>query len=357
MSFLQRERGAGALLVFLLIGAIGGALVSLTAMPLPWLIGSLFAASAARLSLSLPEPWNGGRNVGQLILGATVALAFTPDVLSRLMGLLPVMVVAAVASIVMASAIAVLLTRMTRVDSATAYCACMPGGIAEMSNLADLRGGNGSFVAIAQSIRIILVVIIIPVAMYVTADELLATPDLSAGGRNSLGVAATCLVLAAGCVGSLMFARLGMINSWFLGALVVVATLAATETAVGVMPPAMSAAGQVLIGSALGARLDSTQLRIARTSIPAFAFGTLVLIFITAAFACLLEMLVPLDIWTLVLGVAPGGIAEMSITADVLGAGVAAVTAFHIFRVLVIVGFSDVIYVQVFRRIVRCGRG
>lgn len=353
MNFVRMRQGVSGQFVLLLFGAIGGALTSLTVMPLPWLIGALLASAVARLTMTLSAPWKVGRNVGQLVLAATVALAFTPEVLGMMVGLLPFMVMAAIASIAIACAIAILLTRMSKIDSATAYYSCMPGGMAEMSNLADRRGGSGPLVAIAQSIRIILVVIIIPVAMYATAGELPVTAASSPGNQGSLSFFVVILVLAAGCMGSLVFAKVGMINSWFLGALVVIGALAATEIVAGEMPYGVSATGQVLLGTVLGARLDATQLQAARKSVPLFVFGTMALIAANAAFAFLLVFFLPLDIWTLLLGNAPGGIAEMSITADVLGASVAVVTAFHISRVLIIVGFSDAIYARIFRRVVR----
>ena len=57
---------------------------------------------------------------------------------------------------------------------------------------------------------------------------------------------------------------------------------------------------------------------------------------ISAAFGVLLAWSSGLNPATLVLGTAPGGIAEMCITAKVLQLGVPLVTAFHVVRLVVL---------------------
>jgi uncharacterized membrane protein AbrB (regulator of aidB expression) len=52
----------------------------------------------------------------------------------------------------------------------------------------------------------------------------------------------------------------------------------------------------------------------------------------------------------MILACAPGGIAEMSITARTLQLGVALVTAAHVTRVLIIVSFAQPVYHQLQKR-------
>ena len=102
------------------------------------------------------------------------------------------------------------------------------------------------------------------------------------------------------------------------------------------MPQIASNAGQCLLGCALGARFQPDFLRGAHRFVSAVAASVLVSIAVSALFAVGMAWASGLNPATLVLGTAPGGIAEMCITAKVLQLGVPLVTAFHVTRVVVL---------------------
>jgi uncharacterized membrane protein AbrB (regulator of aidB expression) len=58
---------------------------------------------------------------------------------------------------------------------------------------------------------------------------------------------------------------------------------------------------------------------------------------LAAAFACALAAVSGINLPTTILATAPGGVAEMSITAKVLQFGVPIVTAFHVSRMAILV--------------------
>ena len=93
----------------------------------------------------------------------------------------------------------------------------------------------------------------------------------------------------------------------------------------------------MLLGCALGARFESRSLQ----SAPRYVCGVLAsvaaVIAAAALFAVLLAAVSGLPVPTLVLAMAPGGIAEMCITAKVLQLGVPLVTAAQVARVLVLI--------------------
>ena len=63
-----------------------------------------------------------------------------------------------------------------------------------------------------------------------------------------------------------------------------------------------------------------------------------------ATFGFLLAWLMPAPAPTMVLAMAPGGIAEMAITAKVLQLGVPIVTAFHVARMVLLVSTTGLLY-------------
>ena len=67
---------------------------------------------------------------------------------------------------------------------------------------------------------------------------------------------------------------------------------------------------------------------------------TVALLLLALGIALVLQTCFGFDFATALLAVAPGGVAEMSLTAAALGVGVPAVIAFHLVRVLMIVLLS-----------------
>lgn len=70
----------------------------------------------------------------------------------------------------------------------------------------------------------------------------------------------------------------------------------------------------------------------------------LLAIALSAAFGLLLAWAMPAPAPTMVLAMAPGGIAEMAITAKVLQLGVPIVTAFHVARMVLLVSTTGLLY-------------
>ncbi len=101
-------------------------------------------------------------------------------------------------------------------------------------------------------------------------------------------------------------------------------------------PQPGSACRQCLLGCALGSRFQPDFLRGAPRFVAAVTLTVAATIVVSAVFGVALARLSGLHPATLVLGTAPGGIAEMCITAKVLQLGVPLVTAFHVTRVVVL---------------------
>ena len=102
--------------------------------------------------------------------------------------------------------------------------------------------------------------------------------------------------------------------------------------------------GQRFIGVALGARFTPGFARAAPRWLASVALGTVALIAVSAGFGALLAGVTGLHPATGVLATAPGGIAEMCITAKVLQLGVPVVTAFHVLRYLAVLLLTGPLY-------------
>ena len=109
--------------------------------------------------------------------------------------------------------------------------------------------------------------------------------------------------------------------------------------------------GQLLIGCSLGSRFSREFFRAAPRFIGAAALSTLLSILLGLLLSLLLAHLSGVPLATLVLATAPGGVAEMCITAKVLQLGVPLVTAAHVLRVVVLTLGAQFAFGQFQRRL------
>jgi hypothetical protein len=279
----------------------------------------------------------GARQAGQWIIGTALGLYFTHKVVVQVAGFLPAMFVAALVAVAVGYVAGWVLSLVAGVDRPTAFFACVPGGAMEMAVLGERFGAKVDRVAVAQSVRILLVVSVIP-WVYAALDVHGADRYLQASAEvRPWGLFA---LMACSFAGATLLQRLSLPNAWMLGSLFVVAPLTALEVDFSAMPVVLSNVGQLCIGCALGSRFEPDFLRSAPRYLLGMVASIAVAIVLSAIFGIGLAWAAGLHPATLVLATAPGGIAEMCITAKVLQLGVPIVTAFHVTRVIMLVTTS-----------------
>ena len=321
-------------LLALALCAIGGALFSWLRTPLPWMIGPLLTMAVCNFAGARLRAPAGGRPAGQIIIGCALGLYFTPTVVGEVASYWPLLVTAALFALVLAAACGWFLSRFTDTDRTTAFFASVPGGAAEMAILGERYGGKVDRIALAQSLRILVVVVVVPFALTYSGVQGSHIYVPSRAEFNWPGLAAlTGLGVGAG----MMLAALRMANPFMFGPLLVAALITATGGQLSSVPQWATNLGQLLLGCALGSRFEKQFLgNLAR-------FGAAVLgsiagaLLVAGLFSGMLAWLTGLPAATLMLATAPGGIAEMCITAKVLQLGVPLVTAAHVTRVLVLI--------------------
>lgn len=328
-------------------GGLGGWIFSLLGVPLPWLLGSLLTVAALSLTgLSLSTPW-GSRQAGQLFIGTGIGLKFTLPVALFVVDHIGIMVLSALASICFGLVAAYVLQRITRTDIATAYFSCVPGGVAEMSIQAERYGGETGPVAMAQSLRLLCVVMTVPIGLTwsgATGDPIFEIPSIA---FDLVGFA--ILMLGSVFLGGLLaIPRIG--NAWMLGPLTGAAVLTAMDIGLSGMPNELLNLAQVLLGSTLGLRYRRDVVVRLRTFIPPAIISTAALVGLNILFGIGIGLVTGLPVASLILSVAPGGMPEMAITAKVLGLAVPLVVAFHIVRIFIVIGISGLVFRHAVRR-------
>ena len=131
-------------------------------MPLPWMMGAMFASTAAALAGAPLRSPGRFRKYMIAVIGIMVGSAFTPDILERAGQWLVSLSALAIYTTVSIFVLGWALCRLASFHPADAFCSAAPGGFAEMVILGGSMGGDERKISLMHSVRVLLTVVAIP---------------------------------------------------------------------------------------------------------------------------------------------------------------------------------------------------
>lgn len=322
-----------------LLGALGGAVAVWANGPLPWMIGALVAVALFRSATGcLIRPIPHGTKVGQWIIAIGIGLHFNQEVFHQILQHLGLIALGTLLTL-LSSLIGISLHRCGGETPATAFFASMPGGANEMVNLGKRHGADMQTIAASQSLRMLLILFSVPLAYsWLFEHAPPSAPTTSADVWILLGLTAL-----GGSV-AWWFQHRRIPNAWQLGPLFVTMILCILFDLHTHLPSGSSAVGQWLIGTTLGCYFDRSFFQRAPHFFLRAVLATGVMLVLCMPSAWLLGFGSGLYAPALMLGLIPGGIAEMSLTAESLNLLVPLVTAMQVLRLLVVLFGADLAF-------------
>ena len=322
----MKMRSWPAQIALLAVASAGGWLFSWLGVPIGWVLGSLVAAAIWTNAIRSPGLTPNARRLRQLVLGCATASILTPALLTQMVDTLPAMIAAAV----LANAVGLLMTapfaRIAGVDRLSAMLSVLPAGLAEMAGLAQDRNARSDVVALAHTARVALIVLSLP-AFVGTVRQ----PPVPVDG--SMWATAACLAISLAL--AWLLNRFGLLNPWIVLPVLVGAGFVLAGVQLSSLPPAVVIAAQVLIGASLGARLPLDKFARMPRVLAAALVSTVAIFVGTAAFVGpVLYWYFGVDVTTLALALAPGGLAEILAAAKAVGADVPLILGFQLLRSL-----------------------
>ena len=319
----------------LLVGGIGGALAAWANVPLAWMLGALFATMAASLAgmpVNVPT-WL--RQNFIVLVGLFLGESFdhlTPAELARW----PVSLTAAMVYVPVAGGIAYVFYRHIAGESrANAICEATPGGLTAVVLLSENMGADPRAVALSQSLRISIVILLAPVIAF----GLLGLPppdDALFSDQRIIGWSDFGLLCAATLAAVWGLGRVGLPLPTLVGPIAASAVLRMTGLVEGVLPHVLVEMALVVMGASIGSRFAGVSIRRWLQVAGVTLLGTLVLMGVSLVFALILSPLTGIDLMTLLLAYAPGGVAEMSLIALAIDADPGFVAVHHVARIVFI---------------------
>ena len=335
-----RQRLPG-ILKALAVGIPAGYLFHRLHTPIPWMIGPMIGVATLNLMGVRMHSPPFARQTGQVILGSAVSLYFTPTVVATLAGNFPAIAAATVAVFLVGGLGALTLSRASGVDAKSTFFASIPGGAMAMAVLAERYGAQVAPVAVAHSLRVSVVVILIPFALTYGGF-----PLETAAYRPEVPLSFSILIpwLVFGCVLGEVLERLGLQNGYLLMPIFFGAALTVSGIQLSAVPREFTDFAQLMFGLVLGARYERAFFARYKLFIPFALLNSFFILIASVASAAVLAWAFNLPLATMIIATSPGGLAEMTILAQALQISVPLVVAFHLFRVVMVNMGTQYIY-------------
>jgi membrane AbrB-like protein len=325
-------RGLGWRLIPTYAGAaVAGYAATLVGAPLPWMLGPFLLFAVVSLRGQKVSVIPHGREVAQVTIGFAIGLRFTVPVVTATVALLPQMFAAALYLLVCTTTAAFLFGRLAGVDHVTAFFATAAGGVADMANVAQLRGGEPTSVAVVHALRVSLVVLVAPFIALGASERPEGSLPPYTGNTVALIVALGCAYLAARSLRGT-----ALPNPWLVGPIPVGMVVALAGADMIAVPSAFITAAQIVLGVWLGCQFKRDLLAaLPRVTAAGVAVG-LLLIGMAVLGAGLLVAITDLPFVTAFLSLAPAAVTEMVLVANFMGLDAETVAAFHVMRIVLV---------------------
>ena len=317
------------------IALAGVAMFIAISLPLPWLLGPIIACLIAAL---IGIPMRGITIVNEAmrtVLGVAVGATFTTTLLISMAAMWPTLLLIPVMTLCIGLLGVPYFQRLWGYDFATSYYGTMPGGLQDMLVFGEEAGANVRTLSLIHATRVLVIVVALPLLLHLIWDA-----DLSnAPGAPLTSIAPMQLLIMVICAlaGWRIAKRVGMFGASILGPLIVTA-IAALAGILHHRPPAEAVwAAQFFIGMGVGVKYAGITMAEVRRDLLAGAGFCVILIVLTLIFveAIFAAGLAP-GMETL-LAFAPGGQAELTVLALIVGADMAFVIAHHVVRIFIVI--------------------
>ncbi|MGB8953750.1 MAG: AbrB family transcriptional regulator [Tumebacillaceae bacterium] len=328
----------------LLISLLGAFVFHYAHIPLPFILGPMTAVTAWRLLTKRQLAWPSSlRNTGLLILGCMLGSSFTRDTVGEFAHDLPLMLLATLLLIGFSLFLGYWVARASKVNMITAIFGFVPGGLTQMVAIADeIPKVDITIVTFMQTVRLMGVIFIVPfLAVHGigggVVDTHAVSPMTSPFALNLPDVPTYSwpAYIAAALGGAWIAQRIKLQGAFLLGPLFSVAMMVLFGLPTPQLPNLLVTAGQLLIAAHLGLSIKPGALKNAKlTSLT--VLSSIVLVLFSLLLGWLLSLLSHMETITGFLSTAPGGMAEMGVTAKMVDADLSMVSGYHLFRLFFI---------------------
>ncbi|WP_179151849.1 AbrB family transcriptional regulator [Oceanobacillus senegalensis] len=318
------------ILIVFFIAVIGANIFSFLHVPIPWMLGPIFSLLLFQFIYKGSLRWSPRlRDIGLVVLGLTIGQQFDLALFNNLGILLIYMFLLNIVLIAGSIGLAYLLSKWSKLSFKSMILSTIPGGIAQIVVFAEEeKDVDLAAITYFHVVRLLLVVVIVP---FIVASQVATKPEVS----SSLTIGLILLILVSWLV-SLLAKRIHMPIAYFLTPVLIAIGLNLGSVTIPVVPPSIMNIALLCIGAHIGLALKPHMIKLPKRYLLAGVFSSIGLIALTFGTSFVLSIMLGFSFATSFLSTAPGGLDQMVLLADAIGADVSMVTVFQIFRLLFI---------------------
>ena len=317
------------------IAMFGVVAFNMLSLPLPWLLGPIFACLPAAL-LGIPMHGIGWLNNGmRTILGVAVGATLTPAVIATFPAMWSTLLLVPVMVVFIGLLGVPYFQRFCGYDFPTAYYATMPGGLQDMILFGEEAGANVRALSLIHATRVLVIVVALPFILKGFWDADLTNPP--GDPARTLPVSEMVIMTICAIVGWQVAKRIGLFGAAILGPLILTAIVTLSGGLLNRPPVEAIWAAQFFIGMSIGSKYAGIRLHEVRRDLTAGLGFCVILIVLTFIFVEFIYGLGLSPGMEALLAFAPGGQAELTVLALIVGADLAFVVAHHMLRLFVVI--------------------
>ncbi|GHA44786.1 monooxygenase [Amylibacter ulvae] len=330
----------------IIISIIGAAVCWAANVPLPFLLGPMFAcliAAIGKVPMAGIKPLSDGMRT---ILGVAVGASITPELFGKIGSMATTVAMVPVFVLIIGLIGVPYFKRICGFDGPTSYYASMPGGLQDMLVFGEEAGADVRALSLVHATRVLIIVSALPFILQGWWELDLSMPP--GAPVKSMPIDQIILMFLAAGFGWWGAIKIKLFGASILGPLIAAAALSLTGL-LHMRPPAEAIwISQFFIGISVGVKYAGITPKELRHDLLAGIGFCLILLMLSAGFV---EIIIALNLappLETVLAFSPGGQAEMAVLAIVAGADIAFVVAHHVVRIVVVI-----ICAPIFGRLIR----
>lgn len=316
----------------IMIAAVGGMLFSLVGTPIPWMLGSLSAILLWRYLTKTDVVLNPHlRDIALIVLGLVMGKSFSREAALRVIDQLPFIVSTTILIIILSVAMAYLVKRACGISLPSAILGSIPGGFTQMIVLSEeIEGAQVSIVTLMQTVRLLLVIFLVPFVVQKGLTTKVAAETAVSSAVLPPSYLILCILLAL--LGAVIATKIKLPTSYLIGPVIIIAVLVLAGFPQPQVPSGLIIAAQLLMGASIGVNFELAPGTKLKQLLFLSITTNLVVVLSSFGIGYLLTLFHNQSLVTSFLSLAPGGVTEMGITAVAVGADLALVTSYQLFR-------------------------
>jgi membrane AbrB-like protein len=322
-------------LIALAVAAVGVEAFLMLGLPLPLLLGPIFACLVAAL---LRVPLTGFPKIAdamRTVIGLAVGSSFTPELLDRIGGMMGSLSLIPVFVLAIGLVGVPYFRRVCGYDTPTSFYSAMPGGLQDMLVFGQEAGGNVRSMSLIHATRVLVLVSALPFVLQGVWDlDMSTAPGVSAQHTPLEQIAILLLCAIVGWWGAL---KVRLFGASILGPLILAATLSMAGILTTRPPAEAIMISQFFLGLGVGVKYVGITGKELRHDVLAAIGFCIILGALGAGFAYGITAAGIAHPVESILAFSPGGQAEMTVLAIVAGADVAFVVSHHVIRVFLVI--------------------